>query len=1040
MGKSSYPGQIDSDVELPRVDNNITEIGGSAINSLRDAVFAIENTLGIDPQGNTASVVARINVSIDENGEIKQSALAKRGLVTLPITNLQVGFNAAIEETKLDLDYGTSLLHGLIEQNASDLEDFRESFNILATQTTKHFSGIDFRHDGYHIDLVNPIRSSENMETAINVINNDFTNHENSIAGAHNAYGIEVNDEFINFSADNTQDALVELDRLGTLIGERHQDEFHKTGVGLNRRGEQGLQGNLKETVLAGTIFQTETAKATHIFQVMRPNVARVTSKNIELKGLDSENSVLRIQAGGIDRGPLDVNLTAIIPNRTSPLLYRPLTIDDVVNAINTKAQGCVDHYPISAYNTGGKLTVAHIMAGDEFTIQILDDVQFSAASVLGFGDVTGTVFRWAGNSHSANVGGVRVNDLKPLIKTRFTHNTKPLNTLPLGLGDLAEKGLIVGDEGRVLVNITNHSTFPEDNGTHYILGYPNDETIVLSADIQNGTFDLEIVSDSVNFQNSANGEIFDIFVEADVDGYGVVTKSRRVSYGPISGVSLKSISETFPTANVEWQVTDGNQIQLFENNIGGTPVSIPTSFLGQLQVYASDNFSSAIFEFHEETLGSNKKTMDISASERTDDRLHVASVHHAGNFGSTFTGANPQLRFAADHRQLGASQDNKSENRLNPIPLEKSIKELRNNGVIRGFDIISSDDLTFKIRGGTALVDGRLVEVETKDVVIDNVGAASRLLLLDKHGNYFIRSEFDPGFTFAELTAGDAYGDDLGFAIIAEFETNGTGIDGYFTDRRLFVNKLDKKLIDVEQGLNSRMTQLEDAVGGSLWGFTEAVASGAFPDGYLASIERGNNNGFTYIDSGITGDDSTLAARGFTGGLNPFILNRRFEFSDPDTIKTSVFKSVGMSHINVFVEAIYTGTNGGPFGVSGTVTVELGVAVETGITNVQVAEDYATVKTIFAGVLPSASVTERYVASIPTSQLNLPDNVLFDFVPRVRILNSTFANGGGSSDSSPTIRFNHIRVVTSSYSIAGNILEQDGTSSSLAAGVGAVL
>jgi hypothetical protein len=49
---SVFPAEIDSDVEIQRVDNNVTEVGGDAINSLRDAVFAIEKTLGVNPQGN----------------------------------------------------------------------------------------------------------------------------------------------------------------------------------------------------------------------------------------------------------------------------------------------------------------------------------------------------------------------------------------------------------------------------------------------------------------------------------------------------------------------------------------------------------------------------------------------------------------------------------------------------------------------------------------------------------------------------------------------------------------------------------------------------------------------------------------------------------------------------------------------------------------------------------------------------------------------------------------------------------------------------
>ena len=65
------------------------------------------------------------------------------------------------------------------------------------------------------------------------------------------------------------------------------------------------------------------------------------------------------------------------------------------------------------------------------------------------------------------------------------------------------------------------------------------------------------------------------------------------------------------------------------------------------------------------------------------------------------------------------------------------------------------------------------------------------------------------------------------------------------------------------------------------------------------------------------------------------------------------------MTHINIFAEATYTGSRGGPFGASGIAYIELGVAVETGMGNITVNEEYARVKTVAVGVLPSDSVTE---------------------------------------------------------------------------------
>ncbi|KKL80377.1 hypothetical protein LCGC14_2005380, partial [marine sediment metagenome] len=235
---------------------------------------------------------------------------------------------------------------------------------------------------------------------------------------------------------------------------------------------------------------------------------------------------------------------------------------------------------------------------------------------------------------------------------------------------------------------------------------------------------------------------------------------------------------------------------------------------------------------------------------------------------------------------------------------------------------------------------------------------------------------------------------------------------------------------LDREAVLDEKITQIRNTVQGSTWGFIVASHS-IVGDGYLGDIQVAFNYGLDYVSSG------SEAARGFLDGS--VIQIRRFEFEN-DAYQASVFKAPGLTHINVFIEAVYTGINGGPFGVSGTSYIELGVAVETGINTIHTNEAYAIAKTIVYGVLPSNSVTERYVASIPTSLLNLSDNVMFNIVPRIRITNSRFIDGGPGADPEPTVQFDHIRVVTSSYSIAGNITNEDGSSSALATTVGEVL
>ena len=665
MGRTSYPGQLDSDIEIPRIDDNITEIGGDAINSLRDAIFSIQNAIGINPQGNLVDLVARINGVIDADGNIKSSALASRGLITLPITNAQISSAAAIKESKLDLDYPTTTLYGKIESNQVDTDAMRTSFNAFYSRDLKHFVGPGDRHHGHQIDLDEEILNSADVEAAMHEMNSALTDHMNPELISHSADTISVSNTFENFSASNAQEAFEQLEVIDVGRIETHQDMLHLSAISLNERGEQGLQGNLIETVLSSTIFKTEISKATNILQVMRPNVARVTSKNIDPRSLKiTESYMLRIQAGGVNRSYLDINLSAILPVDD---------IDIIVDAINSKAQVGSNHYPISAYNTNGKLTIAHNIPGAEFTIQILDTVSFSAATALGFGDVTSTIFSWSEDNHAGYVGGNRIIDLKPLIKIHYSHTQGSFNEIAPDLGDLRGYGLIGGNEGRIICNITNHSVNSDNNGTYYIIAFPDYETFLINANITFGEFDIEIAADSVNFQNSANGEVYDIFVEYVGDGYGKVVKYERVSYGIISGVSLRTINKNFPTQNISWQVSDSNSIQLFENDLSGLVVSIPVGYIGQVKVLCADNINSALFEITAPPDNATR-SMTVYPFAGNNDKLYVSSVHYAGNFG-IYT-----LKFVTDKRYLGTSVESSTYDLLDMIPANDIVKELWNN------------------------------------------------------------------------------------------------------------------------------------------------------------------------------------------------------------------------------------------------------------------------------------------------------------------------------------------------------------------------
>lgn len=261
-----YPFELDSDVTISRVDDNITQIGGEVLNAVRDAVFAIEAELGINPSGALDSLNDFLDVSFNENGTIKASALTSVGLVTLPITNNQVGDSAGIKESKLDLDFSTVDLNTLITANATLLN----SLNAFAVSTNSnlltHIAGgtlladgiTKARHVGSHIDLNavpsdardtsfvwgglfdkdNVARTATTVAGALDQISTELVAHQNitevNSPGAHPASAISVDGSVfteIPIEVNDVQEALEAIDDLEIVNLGTHRSTMHANGV-----------------------------------------------------------------------------------------------------------------------------------------------------------------------------------------------------------------------------------------------------------------------------------------------------------------------------------------------------------------------------------------------------------------------------------------------------------------------------------------------------------------------------------------------------------------------------------------------------------------------------------------------------------------------------------------------------------------------------------------------------------------------------------------------------------------------------------------
>lgn len=259
---SVYPFSIDSDATIVRISDNLTEVGGEAINQLRDATFAIESELGTGLSGSKGTLAARLDVLLNANGTPKQSALAAVGLVTLPITNSQVASNAGIKEHKLTLDHSTSDLHTLITANKSlldivsdlSLDTQTDLLRHLAGATTLSNSSTLARHTASMIDLNavpsdprdpfytwtglkdknGTLRTATHVASGLLQVNEALTTHENLTADAHPATAITVDVSDFNeipSTANTVQKALDYLDDSEFLNMGSHRATQHANAI-----------------------------------------------------------------------------------------------------------------------------------------------------------------------------------------------------------------------------------------------------------------------------------------------------------------------------------------------------------------------------------------------------------------------------------------------------------------------------------------------------------------------------------------------------------------------------------------------------------------------------------------------------------------------------------------------------------------------------------------------------------------------------------------------------------------------------------------
>lgn len=339
---------LDDDVSLPPVNDNIVEIGSNAINAIRDAVFNIQNYLGLGGNGSTASISTRIGVSLLANGAIKPSAITGLGLVTLPITQDQIVAAAGIPESKLALDHATQDLFNNIIDVSSKAQEALGWISATGVKLDPHLLGLTYRHTFDQLDISNDqnnffknkfrvFRDNTNGYTLFNDVNNELLNHQfadgtpfgaspsittndgsvyPSIYG-HTASGIFINTSRFIAIPQTTQDLQQLADFIDSsslfLIGTRVQN-LYSNGISKSSRSSTLLLDGYGQSIIPNTpaiayLLHVGTSSAPFDdidagddMVEFKPDASQITSNAFDEKfALVKIGDIIRINYGSIE-------------------------------------------------------------------------------------------------------------------------------------------------------------------------------------------------------------------------------------------------------------------------------------------------------------------------------------------------------------------------------------------------------------------------------------------------------------------------------------------------------------------------------------------------------------------------------------------------------------------------------------------------------------------------------------------------------------------------------------------------------------------
>lgn len=793
---SNYPQKVDTDFEVPGVYDNVSEISGTSLNSLRDAVFAIERSLGINLGGSQQDLVSRINRSLNQDGTIRQDALASAGLISLPVTDSEVGASAAIQESKLDLDVPTTSLQNQITSNNQDIAQLQQAYTKFLIRYQQHVTGVGDRHSSDQIDhqLADGYLAGggSTVRSAIDYLNGELDFHKsNTQPVEHYASAISYLPRTVDegetavITANNVQDAVTQVETSFVEDRRKHNDEAHTDGV--SNDGYIYLNGQAGVNDASLSLTRLIPASGRGIVKVGLCNSAVIKSKGFSPTAISAtaHSIVFVAKVSGQARTLQVDNINTL----SYPAGVARVSLDGVVNYLNGQFANSSSqtHFPLTAYSTeDGEIAIQHNIAHDDCTIQVTVPGSNSAVSALGFSAIAGTEVR-RNQNFVFTIDGNRFTELKVLSTGSGNHTNVSTASINLGV-DVSASGLNILSNS--LIHIYDHAV-PAANGTYQVQSVSSITVVDLVEPMSHGTFSYVIYADSFStdaFTDIGDSLCLGMFLD---QSRNPVSSIRATTTPPISGVSIVEVSEDFPaTTGIILSVTVSGtrrSVRLEHPTASfGAASSFENGFSGYLKIQAPDGISYLTLFVNGATVSAGSATVVVSASARQDNLLRLGC-------GSFLVGSST-LELPLVRRPIGLVGQTSISNVFRKQVLERDIGNLNANGVVRGFDLLSfvgGSTNTISLSGGSGYIDGRYIEEGSATIRIPIGGAGTSNLTLSKDGIFEVFEE-NAGTVGGLLASDIAKSSDK--ILLRQIVTGPSSILSV-RDSRFFINQTQSKL-----------------------------------------------------------------------------------------------------------------------------------------------------------------------------------------------------------------------------------------------------